>query len=136
MVEHLYLSASVLFAIALSAGLATDRVRQRATATAAIVLTSTYLAWAVQPQLDSLIQLAGLTLVAVLFTACLTAYLRSGLRALGIVLFAGTALVVTLQTSVFPLIPPGEVPVYPRTTLPDSKPTHQIIKAPFCNLRQ
>jgi hypothetical protein len=113
MVEYLYLSASVLFAIALSAGLATDRVQQRATATAAIVLASTYLAWAVQPQLDSLIQLAGLALVAVLFTACLTAYLRSGLRALGIVLFAGTGLVVTLQTSVFPLTPSGQVPVYP-----------------------
>jgi hypothetical protein len=101
LIEYFYLAAGVLFAVALSAGLATSHVRRRAIATAAIVLTGSYLAWAVQPQDHNLIHLASLALVAALLAAGLIAYFRHGLSALGIVLLAGTACVVTLQTSVF-----------------------------------
>jgi hypothetical protein len=113
LIEYFYLGAGVVFAVALSAGLATDRVRQRAIATGAIVLAGSYLAWAVQPQLDNLIHLTGVALVAVLLTVGLTTYLRRGLGALGIVLITGTLCVVTLQTSVFSQIPASESPLLP-----------------------
>jgi len=75
-VEYFYLAAGVLFAVVLSAGLATDQVRRRSIATGAIVLAGTYLAWAVEPHDYNQIHLAGLALVAVLLTAGLTAYFR------------------------------------------------------------
>ncbi|MBA2472374.1 MAG: YfhO family protein [Pseudonocardiales bacterium] len=113
MVEYLYLAAGVLFAVVLSAGLATDQVRRRSIATGAIVLAGTYLAWAVEPQGYNRIHLTGLALVAVLLTAGLTAYFRCGLSALGIVLVTGSACVVALQTTVFPHFSGADKPVYP-----------------------
>ncbi len=113
LIEYFYLAACVLFAVVLSAGLATNQVRQRAMATGAIVLAGTYLAWAVEPQHYNRIHLAGLALMAALLTTGLLAYLRRGLWALGIVLIAGTASVVTLQTSVFQHATAADPPVYP-----------------------
>ncbi|MGH3765733.1 MAG: hypothetical protein ACRDS0_12015 [Pseudonocardiaceae bacterium] len=112
LVESFYLTAGVLFAVVLSAGLATDHVPRRSVATGAIVVAGTYLAWAVEPQDYDRIHLAGLTLVAVLLTAGLIAYFRRGLFALGIVLVTGTAGVVTLQTTVFPHFSGADKPVY------------------------
>lgn len=112
LVEYFYLAAGVLFAVVLSAGLATDQVRRRAIATGAIVLVGTYLAWAVRPGNYDRIHLAGLVLVAVLLTAGLVAYFRSGLSALGTVLVTGTACVVALQTTVFPHFSGADKPVY------------------------
>jgi hypothetical protein len=113
MVEYFYLAAGVLFAVVLSAGLATDQVRRRIVATGAIVLAGTYLAWAVEPQDYGRIHLAGLALVAILLTAGLIAYFRRGLFALGIVVATGTACVVALQTTVFPHQAGANKPVYP-----------------------
>jgi hypothetical protein len=113
LVEYFYLAAGVLFAVVLSAGLATDQVRRRSIATGAIVLAGTYLAWAVEPQNYNRIHLAGLALVAVLLTAGLVAYFRRGLPALGIVLVTGTACVLALQTTVFPYRASADQPVYP-----------------------
>ncbi len=113
LIEYVYLAAGVLFAVALSAGLATSQVRRRAIATGAIVIAGSYLAWAVRPQDHNWIHLAGLALVAALLTAGLVAYFRRGLWALGIVLIAGTAPVVTFQTSVFPQTSAAGTPVYP-----------------------
>lgn len=113
LIEYFYLAALVLFAVALSAGLATDQVRRRAIASAAIVLAGTYLAWTVEPQHYNRIHLAGLVLTAALLAIGLVVYFRRGRCALGIVLIAGTASVVTLQTSVFPQTTAADPPVYP-----------------------
>lgn len=113
LVEYFYLAAGVFFAVVLSAGLATDKVRRRAIATGAIVLTGAYLAWALESQGYNLIHLVGLGLVAILLTATLVAYFRRGLSALGIVIIAGTACVVALQTTVFPHFSGADKPVYP-----------------------
>ncbi|MGH3936534.1 MAG: hypothetical protein ACRDS1_16410 [Pseudonocardiaceae bacterium] len=123
LIEYFYLAAGVLFAVALSAGLATDQVRRRGIATAAIILTGTYLAWAVQPRDHNQIHVAGLLLVAVLLTAGLVAYRRRGLAALGVVLLIGTAGVVTLQTSTFPHRTSTERPVYPAYDVAQLKAT-------------
>jgi hypothetical protein len=102
LIEYLYLAVAVLFAVALSAGLAGDRVRRRAVASGAIVAVGGYLAWAVQPAGLNPIHAAGLLLVAVLTALTVTAWFRRGMRALGAVAVLGTAAVVTLQTSAFP----------------------------------
>jgi hypothetical protein len=114
LIEYLYLAVAVLFAVALSAGPATDRVRRRAAASGAIVLVGAYLAWAVRPAGLNTIHLAGFLLVAVLVTLAVGAGLRRGTAALGAVVVAGTALVATLQTVVFPQFPApsGDVPPY------------------------
>lgn len=113
LVEYFYLAAGVLFAVVLSAGLATDRVRRRAVATGILVLAGGYLAWAVQPQGSNRIHLTGLVLVGALLVVGLAAYLRRGLAALSVVLVAGTGCVVGLQASVFAQPAPGMVyPAY------------------------
>ncbi|MGH3914934.1 MAG: hypothetical protein ACRDTC_16230 [Pseudonocardiaceae bacterium] len=113
LVEYFYLATGVLFAVVLSAGLATDQIRRRGMATGAIVAIGAYLAWAVEPQYHNRIHLAGLMLVAALLTGGLIAYFRRGLPALGIVLVIGTACVVTLQTTAFPRLTGTDRPVYP-----------------------
>lgn len=112
LIEYFYLAAGVLFAVVLSAGLATDQVRRRSMATAVIVFAGTYLAWAVEPQDYGRIHLAGLALVAVLLTAGLFASSRRGMFVLGIVLLTGTACVLALQTTVFPHFRGADKPVY------------------------
>ncbi|MFC9786934.1 hypothetical protein [Rhodococcus sp. NPDC127528] len=101
LVEYLYLAGGVLFAVVLSAGLATDNVRRRAGATAALVAVGFYLAWAVRPD-EILVHLLGLAIVAALVAALLVAYRRVGLRGLGAVAVLGTAAVLFLQSSSFP----------------------------------
>lgn len=113
LVEYFYLAAGVLFAVVLSAGLATDQLRRRGIATGVIVLAGSYLAWALEPQNYNGIHLIGLALVAVLLTAGLVAYFRRGMPALGIVLVTGTACVVALQATAFPQPATGDKPVYP-----------------------
>ncbi|MGI9063475.1 MAG: hypothetical protein ACR2FQ_06690 [Pseudonocardiaceae bacterium] len=113
LIEYLYLAAAVLFAVVLSAGLATDRLRQRGIATAVIVLAGYYLAWAGQPENYNGVHAIGLALVAGLISMGLIAYRRWGMPALAGVLVLGTACVVALQTTAFPRSAPGETPVYP-----------------------
>jgi hypothetical protein len=110
LIEYLYLAVAVLFAVALSAGLAGDRMRQRAVASGAIVAVGAYLAWAVQPAGLNPLHVAGLFLVAVLTALAVAAWFRRGMRALGAVAVLGTAAVITLQTSAFPNTGPREYP--------------------------
>ncbi|WP_236830971.1 hypothetical protein [Blastococcus sp. KM273128] len=107
LVEYLYLAVAVLFAVVLSAGLATDRPRRRALASGAIVLFGTYLAWAVRPV--GLLQEHGaaLLLVGAGTALAVLAHRRWGLRGLGAVLVAGTVAVVAFQTTVLPFRPGG-----------------------------
>jgi hypothetical protein len=102
LVEYLYLAVAVVFAVALSEGLAVERVRQRAVASGAIVAVGAYLAWAVQPSGLNRIHAVGLLLVAVLTASAVAAWFRRGMWGLGAVVVLGTAAVVTLQTSAFP----------------------------------
>ena len=119
LIEYLYLAVAVLFAVVLSAGLATDRFRQRAAASAAIVVVGTYLSWAVRPSGINRVHVAGLILVAVLVALTVTAYFRRSMLALGAVVVLGTVGVVTMQTTVFPPLPEDYVPNYPAYDLSD-----------------
>ena len=118
LIEYLYLAVAVLFAVALSAGLATDRVRRRALASGAIVVTGGYLAWAVQPGIYR-VHVAGVIGVGLLVALAVLAGFRRGMAALGVVVVVGTAGVLTLQTSVFPPMPDGQTPPYPPYDLSD-----------------
>lgn len=107
LVEYLYLAVAVLFAVVLSAGLATDAPRRRALGSGAIVLVGSYLAWAVRPV--GLLQehAAALLLVAAGTALGVAAGRRWGLPGLGAVLVAGTVAVVAFQTTVLPFRPGG-----------------------------
>ncbi len=118
LIEYLYLAVAVIFAVALSAGLATDRVRFRALASGAIVVLGGYLAWAVQPG-QYRVHAAGVVVVAGLVALAVLAGRRRGMAALGAVVVVGTAGILTLQTSVFPPIPEGQTPHYPPYDLSD-----------------
>jgi hypothetical protein len=101
-IDYLYLSTAVILAVALSGGLVTDVPRRRTAASAVIVGGGAYLAWAVRPT-----GLGGTHLLALLLVATGTALAvvgerRRGLPALGVVLVAGTAAVLALQSSSFP----------------------------------
>lgn len=101
LIEYLYLVVAVLFAVALSAGLATDRVRGRGVASAAIVALGGYLSWAVQPGMHRL-HLAGVVGVGVLVALTVLAWSRYRMPGLVAVVLVGTVGVVFLQTTVFP----------------------------------
>lgn len=113
LIEYLYLALAVLFAVVLSAGLATDRIRHRALASGVIVVVGGYLSWAVTPSGITLIHAAGMLGVGGLIALTVVAYRRWGMVALGAVVVAGTVGVVVLQTTVFPPQPEGTVPNYP-----------------------
>jgi hypothetical protein len=119
LIEYLYLGLAVLFAVALSEGLATDRLRRRAVASAAIVGVGAYLSWAVRPSGINLVHLAGLVGVAILVALTVTVYFRRGMLALGAVVVVGTMGVVTMQTTAFPPLPGDYVPNYPAYDLSD-----------------
>jgi len=119
LIEYLYLGVAVLFAVALSAGLATDRVRKRAVASAAIVVIGAYLSWATHPAGITRVHVAGLVGVAVLVALTVAIYFRRGMAALGAVVVVGTVGVVFVQTTAFPPVPEGYVPNYPAYDLSD-----------------
>ncbi|MFP5371140.1 MAG: hypothetical protein ACLGI3_10385 [Actinomycetes bacterium] len=125
LIEYLYLAVAVLFAVVLSAGLATDRFRQRALGSAAVVGVGGYLSWAVQPDGLNWVHLGGLLGVGVLLALALAAYFRRGMAALGAVLVAGTVAVVTLQTSSFPIDDPNVDPAYDLSEMADGTRQHQ-----------
>ncbi|MGY2067509.1 YfhO family protein [Blastococcus sp. SYSU DS0619] len=107
LVEYLYLAVAVIFAVVLSAGLATDSPRRRAVASGAIVLGGTYLAWAVRPAGLLPEHAAALLLVAAGTALAVAVGRRWGLPGLGAVLVAGTVAVVAFQTTVLPFRPDG-----------------------------
>ncbi|MGY1821220.1 hypothetical protein [Geodermatophilus sp. SYSU D00079] len=119
LVEYLWLPVAVLFAVVLSAGLATTAVRGRAVVSAAVVGAGYYLAWAVRPADLGVVHLVGLVLVGGLTALAVLAGRRRGLPALGAVVVLGTAAVLTFQTSVLPPRPEGAAPpVQPAYDLP------------------
>lgn len=107
LVEYLYLATAIVFAVALSVGLATDHPRRRRAATAVVVVVGGYLAWAVRPDLLP-VHMLGVAVVAVLVVALLFAYGRHGLPGLAAVVVVGCAAVLALQASAFPASPPTD----------------------------
>jgi hypothetical protein len=119
LIEYLYLAVAVLFAVVLSAGLATDRLRTRAVTSAGIVLVGAYLSWAVRPSGINWVHIAGLVGVSVLVVLAVAAYFRRGMLALGAVVVVGTAGVVTMQATAFPPLPGDYTPNHPAYDLSD-----------------
>ncbi|MGA8249070.1 MAG: hypothetical protein WB797_19340, partial [Nocardioides sp.] len=100
--EYLYLAIVVLFARALTAGLATTHTSRRLIASAVAIGVPAYLAWAKTPAaLHHLVW--GALLVAVLTALALLAWRTGPARtlALGCVLIVGTGLGVALQLKTF-----------------------------------
>lgn len=100
LVEYLYLGLAVVFAVLLSAGLATDRLRRRIGATAVILLGCGYLSFASWPKaskqhLASILVITGLVALLVIVS-------RKGSRWMAAVLVSGTAAVLGLQLLWFP----------------------------------
>jgi hypothetical protein len=108
LIEYLYLGLGVFLAVLLSAGLATDRWRQRTLATVVLVGVGAYMSFAVRPEYYGIHAVA--TLVVLLFcVGALLAYRRRGWVAAGSVLLLGTIAVVSYQTYKFPFRPDSGV---------------------------
>lgn len=103
LIEYLYLAVAVCFAVVLSAGLSGDRLRRRAIATVGVLLAGCYLSWAVRPADVGLTHVTGLALAGAATGAALWAYHRSGMRAFGAAVLAGSAAVLFFQSTVFPV---------------------------------
>lgn len=102
MVEYLYLGLAIVFALALSSGLRTDRVKLRTLATAAILLVGTYLSIAVQPD-RAKFAIAGLAILIVLSGLAIVAAVKSAdRRKLTGVLCVGIGVVLSFQTWAIP----------------------------------
>lgn len=101
LVEYFYLVLGVVFAVLLSAGLARDRVRLRATGSLGLVALTCFLTWAQHPErLRAAVLGAG---VLVLLTAGILLLMRRGLRevALAVLLVGGTGGVLAAQVAAF-----------------------------------
>ncbi|MDV7198438.1 hypothetical protein R4172_12785 [Rhodococcus kroppenstedtii] len=118
LVEYLYLGIGVVFAVALSAGLAEDRLRHRTWGTVAIVVGGFYLSWAGRPDL-ALVHLGGLVLVGAAVGACIVIGRRRGVTAVVTIGVLGIAATLVLQTSSFPS--PAQ-PLPSSTPEPESPP--------------
>ena len=116
-VEYLYLAVAVVFAVLLSEGLAVDHGRKRVVASAAVVGLGGYLAWAAQPSGLGGAHVVGVAIVGAATALAVVAHRRWGMPGLGVVVVAGTAAVVVLQTSVLPAGPP---------TGPVVRPAHEV----------
>jgi hypothetical protein len=103
LVEYYYLAVAVVLAVAMSAGIARDRIRSRAMWSAVLVGVGAYLAATATPQYYAIHALATV-LVAVFLVAALVAAHRRGMRAFGAVLAVGTAVVVAYQAARLPVI--------------------------------
>ena len=97
-VEVIYLAVGVLFAVLLTAGLRTDRMRARALVTAGVIAFSAYLTFAAGPW-EWRRHAVSVVLLAV---GAALAVRLARTRALYAVLLAGVALALVLQTSWFP----------------------------------
>ncbi len=105
-IEYLYLGLGVLFAVLLTAGLARDKIRERALGSVAMIGLGAYLSFAVRPEYWRM-HLAAAIAVGILIFAVLWAYQRRGWLGAGAVLLVGTIGVVTYQTSRIPVVGPG-----------------------------
>lgn len=95
-VEYFYLIAGVLLAVAMSSGLARDKIRTRLIWSGALIAGGAYMAAAATPKY-AVKHLAATVLVAGFFAAALWVQQKRGFKAFGAVLLAGTAAVVTFQ---------------------------------------
>jgi hypothetical protein len=112
LIEYLYVGLAVLIAVLLTAGLAKDRLRERAIATVLLIGGGAYLSAAVRPEYYR-IHAVATVIVLVLIGGAIVAYRRWGWRAFGAVLVIGTIGVVTYQTARIPVVGPGGVLVTP-----------------------
>lgn len=102
--EYLYLPLGVAFAVAMTHGFATDRVRARTAASLGLVGFGFFLAWAQRPTMSG-DHLAAFALGAILTGALVYAirgFQRQGPALVVAVTQAGTLLVLLLQVQVFP----------------------------------
>ncbi|MEO6089779.1 MAG: hypothetical protein ABIQ18_42395 [Umezawaea sp.] len=106
-VQVVFLAFGVVFAVLLSAGLRTDRLRARALVTAGALLFTSYLTFAAGPWEYR----RHLVSLALLVVGTALAVRLANTRALPVVLVAGVALSLLLQTSWFPKN--GDVADYP-----------------------
>lgn len=106
MIEFCYLGVAVLTAVALSAGLARDRVRNRTIVSVALIAAGAYLSAAATPQFHTIHALATI-LVLGLVAAAVGAYHRWGPQALGAALATGTVVILTYQVARLPVLTPG-----------------------------
>ncbi len=107
LVEYLYLGLAVLFAVLLSAGLTTERFKERALVTGGLVGVGAYLSFANRPEFYRMHLLASAA-VLVLVLGAVLAYRHRGWPAMGAVLVIGTIGVLTYQTGRIPTpLPPG-----------------------------
>jgi hypothetical protein len=106
LIEYMYLGAGIMLALLLSAGLATDKFKQRALTTGVLIAIGWYLSNAVRPEIWRMHTVATV-LVALLVFGAIFAYRKRGWLPAGAVLLAGTIGVVAFQTSRIPFNGPG-----------------------------
>jgi Bacterial membrane protein YfhO len=114
LVEHLYLGVAVVFAVLLSAGLATDRIRARAAGSAVLVMAGAYLSATATPEYYAIHALATVAVLA-LVAAALFVHHRHGTRAFGVVLVTGIAVMLCYQAVRLPVIDRAAVVEPPRS---------------------
>lgn len=100
LVEYSYVGVAVVFALALSAGIAQTHLRRRMAATTLVVISIFFVSWASTPRLYGLHALLA-ALIGVLFIAAYFAYKRLGNRGLLAVVIAGTAVIAPIQAQQF-----------------------------------
>ncbi|MFD2419430.1 hypothetical protein [Amycolatopsis pigmentata] len=106
MIEFFYLGVAVLAAVALSAGLARDRIRTRTIASVALIAMGAFLSLAAAPQFSTIHALATI-LVLGLVAGAVGAYHRWGPRPFGVMLAVGTVVILTYQVARLPVVDPG-----------------------------
>ena len=124
LIEYLYLGLAVLFAVLLSAGLARDRMRERALVSAVIVAGGAYLSFAVRPEYPRMHLLAAVA-VLLLVLAVVVVQHRRGWRAAGAVLLLGTIGVLTYQSARIPVRIPGQAAVEPPSVVSRLRQGHE-----------
>ncbi|HEX3783538.1 MAG TPA: hypothetical protein VHX38_28070 [Pseudonocardiaceae bacterium] len=107
LIDYFYAGVAVMFAVALSKGLAKDKVKKRAYLTAGLILGGAYLSYVLKPQFYTIHALATI-IVAVLMFAALYVYRTRGAQALGAVLLLGTIAVFSYQGARLPVPLPGD----------------------------
>jgi hypothetical protein len=110
LIDYFYAGVAVVVAVALSTGLARDRVKQRAWTTAGLVLLGAYLSYVLTPQYRTVHILATL-LVGALIAAALYVYRTRSWQAFGAVLMVGTIAVFAYQGARLPVVNPGAISV-------------------------
>ena len=110
LIDYFYAGIAVFVALALSQGLAKDRIKQRALTTAGLVLLGAYLSYVLTPQYRTVHILATL-LVGAFIAAALYVHRTRSWQAFGLVLVVGTIAVFSYQGLRLPVQNPGALSV-------------------------